>query len=169
MNPSWCLQTGRLLLTPVTWSDLPDLVTLKGDPRAYAVMLGGVRSQTGVADELAQELADWSRLGYGMWAIRLLATNRFVGIAGLQERPDGRGVGLRFSLLPGDQGFGYASEAAGAALRFGHDRADLGRIVAMAREDNFASKTVLGAIGMRECDRFLRDGVTLLIFESEIG
>ena len=168
MNLSWCLQTGRLQLTPVSWADLADLVALKGDPRAYAMMLGGVRTQTEVAEELAEEMADWPRLGFGMWSVRLLSTRRFVGIVGLQERPDGRGVGLRFSLLPSDQGLGYASEAAGAALRFGHDRAGLTRIVGVTREDNFASMTVLGAIGMQHRETFSRDGVVLLLSESTV-
>jgi RimJ/RimL family protein N-acetyltransferase len=166
MNPAWRLQTGRLLLTPVGWTDLADLVALKGDPRAYAVMLGGVRSPVAVAEELAQEMADWSRLGYGMWAIRHSGTDQFVGIVGLQARPDGRGVGLRFALVPSGQGRGFASEAAGAALRFGHDRVSLPRIVAIARDDNVSSRQVLGAIGMSQCDVFLRDGVPMLVFQS---
>ena len=45
----------------------------------------------------------------------------FVGITGLERRPDGRGVALRFALWPEAQGRGLAREAAGAALRFGHD------------------------------------------------
>lgn len=167
MSPSWRLQTGRLLLTPVTWSDLPDLVALKGDPRAYAVMLGGVRSRTAVADELAQEMADWARLGFGMWSIRTVGASRFVGVAGLQERVDGRGVGLRFALVAGETRQGFASEASGAVLRFGHNQADLERIVAVAREDNIASRQVLGAIGMREDSRFVRDGRQMLIFASQ--
>lgn len=166
MNPARHLQTGRLLLRPVSWRDLTNLTILKGDPRAYAPMLGGVRTPLLVADELAEEISAWSALGYGMFAVHTLEAPRFVGIAGLQDRPDGRGVALRFALRPEEQGHGFASEAAAAVLLCGHERCGLGRIVAVAREDNIASRTVLGAIGMVECGQFLRDGVTLLIFES---
>ena len=166
MNPSFQIQTGRLVLRPVGWADLADLTTLKGDPRAYAVMLGGVRAPARVAEELAEEIASWAQHGYGIWAVRTRDDGRFVGITGLQERADGRGVAMRFALMPDEQGQGFASEAAGAALRFGHDRAGLARIVAAAREDNFASRTVLGAVGMTPCERFVRDGVTLILFES---
>ena len=82
------------------------------------------------------------------------------------ERADGRGISLRFAFRLGAQGSGFAGEAAGAALRFGHDRARLRRVVAVARADNIASRQVLGSIGMSECDRFLRDGVPMLVFES---
>lgn len=167
MNPACRMQTGRLLLAPVTWSDLSDLVALKGDPRAYAVMLGGVRPPQIVAEELARETADWVRLGYGIWTIRTGSSFRFVGVAGLQERPDGRGVGLRFALSPDETRRGYASEAAGAVLHFGHERAGLVKIIAVAREDNIASRQVLGAIGMREAGSFLRYGGQMLIFASE--
>jgi Zn-dependent metalloprotease len=34
-------------------------------------MLGGVRSEAQVGAELASEVSDWSRLGYGIWAIRV--------------------------------------------------------------------------------------------------
>lgn len=166
MNPSFQIQTGRLVLRPVGWADLADLVALKGDPRAYAVMLGGVRGPGQVADELAEDISAWAQRGFGIWSVRTQVDGRFIGMVGLQERADGRGVALRFALMPDEQGQGYASEAAGAALRFGHDRAGLLRIVAAAREDNFASRTVLGAVGMAPCERFERDGVTLVVFES---
>jgi len=51
-------------------------------------------------------------------------------------------------------------------LRFGHDWAGLERIVAAAREDNFASRAVLGAIGMVQVDAFVREGLVILVFQS---
>ena len=75
-------------------------------------------------------------------------------MTGVHERPDGRGFGLRFALRPQARGHGFAREAAGAALRFAHEQAGLARVVAVARETNFDSRTVLGAIGMRPADKF---------------
>ena len=89
----------------------------------------------------------WGANGFGVWTIRDAVTRAFVGITGLQDRPDGRGVALRFALWPEAQGRGLAREAASAALRFGHERVGLTRIVAVAREVNFASRMVLGGIG----------------------
>jgi RimJ/RimL family protein N-acetyltransferase len=160
------LHTGRLVLRPVGWHDLADLVALKGDPRAYAVMLGGVRSPVQVAEELADEISEWGRHGYGIWAIREATSERFIGLTGLQHRPDGRGVGLRFALLPHEQGRGYASEAAAAALRFGHERAGLACILAVSREDNISSRQVLGGIGMSVATYFVRSGVSMIVYES---
>jgi len=166
MNPTWSVQTGRLLLQPVWGGDLADLQRLKADPRVFAVMLGGVRSPTQAAEELAADIGFWGRHGVGMWTVRDREALHFRGIVGILERPDGRGMALRFALVAGEQGHGFAAEAAGGALRFGHERAGLPRIVAVAREDNFASRTVLGAVGMRQCDAFDRAGRRMLVYES---
>ena len=166
MNPTWILRTGRLLLTPVGGADLPDLRALKADPQVFAVMLGGVRGPADVAEELARDVIAWGANGFGIWAVREVDTRRFVGIAGLETRPDGRGVALRFAVGPDAQGRGLAREAAGAALRFGHERARLARIVAVARESNVGSRVVLGAIGMSACDTFAQHGFRMVLFES---
>ena len=166
MNPFQTLRTGRLVLTPVSGGDLPDLRALKADPRVFAVMLGGVRNAAQTADDLARDVVSWAEHGYGIWAVREAAGGRFVGITGLENRLDQRGVALRFAVWPELQGRGFAREAAAAALRFGHDSAGQKRIVAVAREANFASRTVLGGIGMAACERFTRDGHAMILYES---
>ncbi len=165
MTPPWAIRTGRLLLTPVGWQHIADLCALKGDPRVYATMLGGVRGPVQVAAELAEDTQFWARNRAGMWMVHDL-NDQAVGLTGLHERTDGRGIALRFAFRPETRGRGVAREAAGAALRFAHDRAGLRRVVAVSREDNIASRTVLGAIGMRESGEFLRDGDRMLIYES---
>jgi RimJ/RimL family protein N-acetyltransferase len=147
-------------------ADLADLRALKADPRVFAVMLGGVRSWAETAAELAEDVIFWGAHGYGIWAVRERAGNAFVGITGLRDRPDGRGVGLRFALWPEAQGRGLAREAAFAALRYGHEQARLVRIIGVARESNFASRTVLGGIGMTECDGFIQRGFAMVVYES---
>ncbi len=162
---AWVLDTARLRMAPVGHWDLRDLVALKGDPLAFAQMLGGVRGPVRVAEELAEEIQDWGRYGYGMWSVRAVR-GRFLGITGLMHRPDGRGVGLRFAFWPQARGVGLASEAAGAALNYAHDVAGLVRVVGVAAEHNFASRMVLGSIGMVEVERFERDGISRLVYQS---
>jgi RimJ/RimL family protein N-acetyltransferase len=166
MNPVRQLLTARLRMVPVSGGDLRDLVALKGDPRAFAQMLGGVRSAVQVAEELAADIQGWGEFGFGMWAVRDRAGAKFLGLAGLMHRPDGRGVALRFAFWPDARGVGLAREAAGAALRFGHEVADMPRIIAVAREENFASRMVLGAVGMAEVERFFRHDISLLVYHS---
>ncbi len=166
MNATWILRTARLVLTPVTGADLPDLQAIKADPRVFAIMLGGVRGAARAAEELSADMVAWGANGYGVWTIRDNVTRAFLGLTGLQDRPDGRGVALRFALWPEAQGRGLAREAASAALRFGHERAGLTRIIAVAREENFASRMVLGGIGMTERETFIQDDHVMVLFES---
>lgn len=163
-NPAWVVKTARLAMDPVSWADLPDLRALKADPRVFAVMLGGVRTAARTAEELAQDIAFWGSHGCGIWSVR--AAGAFLGITGFMQRPDGRGVALRFALWPEVHGQGLAREAAGAALRFGHDHAGLSRVVAIARETNIASRTILGGIGMIEAESFLQAGHRMVLYES---
>ena len=166
MSPIWTIRTGRLLLRPVSRTDLPALVAIKGDPRIYAVMLGGVRNPVQVAEELAEDIVFWGAHGVGMWSVRELEDGPLVGLVGLHARPDGRGLGLRMAFHPDAQGRGLAREASGAALRFAHERASIGRVVAVARESNIGSRMVLGGIGMTECETFERDGHRMILYES---
>ena len=164
MSNTWVLRTARLVLSPVGGADLADLRRFKADPSVFAVMLGGVRNYSQTADDLARDITNWGRHGFGIWAMR--EAGRFVGISGLEYRPDGRGVALRFAVSHEAQGRGLAREAAFAALRFGHERAELARIIAVARESNFASRMVIGTIGMREAGSFEQGGYEMMVYES---
>ena len=156
------------MLTPVGGADLPDLIALKSDPRVFAIMLGGVRSPMRTMEELAEDVACWGANGWGMWIVRTRECGAFVGITGLMRRPDGRGVALRFALWPEAQGQGLAREAAGTALRYGHEQAGLARIVAVARASNFASRQVLGSTGMAEAEQFVPGGHPMVLYASTV-
>jgi len=157
------LRTPRLIVSPVTWQDIDEIARLKADPGAFGLMLGGIRTHAQSEADMADDLALWARRRVGMFTIR--ENGRFVGITGLHERPDGRGIGLRFALWPWATGRGIAREAAAAVLNYAHDEG-LTRVIAVARETNIASRMILGGIGMRVCDCFDRDGHTMLVFES---
>jgi RimJ/RimL family protein N-acetyltransferase len=165
MPKHWVVETGRLVLRPVAPEHLPELVRLKGDEAAFGLMLHGVRTPQRTAEELADDIAFWRVRGYGTWAVFEVESGRFLGIVGLMERPDGRGVALRFALWPWSRGKGFAREAAKAALTFGH-RAGLGRIIAIARESNTASRAVLRDIGMRPAGGFDHQGHPMVVLES---
>ena len=160
------VRTARLLLKPVGWPDLNDMVALKGDAGAFGLMLGGVRSRAQTTEEMADDITFWARRRVGIFTI--WEAERFQGMTGLHERPDGLGLGLRFAIWSQARGRGIAREAAAAALRFAHDHGET-RVVAVARESNFASRTILGGIGMNVCSGFQRNGTAMLIYESVRG
>ena len=164
--PGRLVRTPRLTLVPPGRENLPDLIRLKGDARVFELMLHGTRDAARTREELEDDIEFWRVRGYGTWSVFERGTGEFLGIAGLMERPDGRGVALRFALWPKCRGRGYAREAAAAALEFGHRAGGLPRIIAVARETNTASRAVLADIGMRECDEFRYQGHRMLVYES---
>lgn len=157
------VRTPRLLLKPVTWRDMEDMVRLKADGGAFGRMLGGVRSRQQAELEMADDIAFWACHRVGIFTIH--EQGRFVGMTGIHDRPDGRGFALRFALFPWASGRGIAREAASAALNFAHD-AGINKVIAVAAESNVASRTILGGIGMRVEEKFERDGQTMLVYES---
>lgn len=159
------LTTARLSLLPPGREHLPDLIRLKADVRVFGFMLHGTRSPERTKEELEDDMEFWLVRGYGTWSVFERATGEFLGICGLMERPDGRGVALRYALWPECRGKGYAREAARAALDFGH-QAGLKRIIAVARADNGSSISVMHDIGMRICGDFRHQNHEMLIFES---
>jgi RimJ/RimL family protein N-acetyltransferase len=167
LNENWTVRTPRLVLRPVCYEDLVDLCAIKADSRVFAIMLGGVRTTAQTMDDLADDIRFWGAHGVGMWSVR--EAGRFEGVTGMMHRSDGRGMSIRFAFWPDGRGRGLAREAANAALRFGHENAGLARIVAVAREGNIASRTLLGAIGMRQCEEFQRQGHSMVVYESIKG
>lgn len=163
--PARLVRTARLTLAPPGKENLPDLIRLKGDSRVFELMLHGTRSEARTREELEDDIDFWAVRGYGTWCVFHTESGEFLGICGLMERPDGRGVALRFALWPECRGHGYAREAARAGLEFGH-RAGLARIIAVAWEENRASRQVLSDIGMEECDAFDHRGRHMIVYES---
>jgi RimJ/RimL family protein N-acetyltransferase len=159
------ITTERLSLLPPAPEQLPDLIRLKADARVFGVMLHGVRTPARTREELEDDIDFWQVRGYGTWSVFVRGTGEFLGICGLMERPDGRGVALRYALWPECRGKGYAREAAKAALAFGH-AAGLRRIIAVARYTNHASRAVMTDIGMTACADFTHKGEAMLVFES---
>ncbi|WP_426958822.1 GNAT family N-acetyltransferase [Muricoccus radiodurans] len=164
------VRTARLTLLPVGLENLDDLVRLKADPRVFEVMLHGVRTPERTREELEDDVDFWAVRGYGTWAVHLdghaqRGSGEFLGIVGLMERPDGRGVALRYALWPECRGRGYAREAARAALDYAH-AAGVRRVIGVARETNEASRGVMEEIGMTAAGEFRNQGHRMIVFES---
>lgn len=139
------------------------MARLKSNIAAFGAMLDGVRTRVQAEADMADDIALWARRGVGIFSI--FEQDVFVGMTGMHERPDGRGLGLRIALFPQSAGRGIAREAAGRALSFTLDAGEE-RVVAVTREDNLPSRIVLGSIGMTLAEQFPRDGQTMLLYEK---
>lgn len=90
--------------------------------------------------------------GWGVWAAEFLDTKEFIGFVGLnipsENLPCSPCVEVLWRLARPYWGYGYATEAAVAALRVGFEQLDLQEIVSFAVVGNHRSRAVMERLGM---------------------
>jgi len=144
-----CIETQRLRLRPFRIKDLEDLAALNADPQVMRDFSEPLSRQE-VRESLAWFAAEWNRLGFGWFAVFDRASDAFVGQCGLQcleGNPQACDVELAFAFHRRFWGRGYGTEAARAVLAFGFDIAGLQEVVAVAQEQNHASRRLLERLG----------------------
>lgn len=143
------LETERLLLRPVEYMDIDQLVALWADPDVTCFM-GGPRDRDTVRDILDEEASLPPAGPYGQWPLIEKAGGRVAGDCGLIEK-DVDGVAeieLVYVLARHAWGKGYATESGEALLRLAFDVLGLTRVVSLIDPRNEASKRVATKLGM---------------------
>jgi len=132
-------------------SDLEPFAGLNGDPEVmehFPATLSRAESDAFVARIEAR----FERDGYGLWALEVAETGRFIGYTGLAPQTfpahftPAVEVGWRLARFA--WGHGFATEAARAALAFGFERARLEEIVSFTATTNVRSQAVMQRLGM---------------------
>jgi RimJ/RimL family protein N-acetyltransferase len=145
------LTTDRLLLRPWTDADRGPFAAMNSDPAVmehFPAMMTHEESDAFV-DRIGAQLAEW---GFGLWALEVRDTGRFIGFTGL-SRPSFEAhftpaVEIGWRLSKDAWGNGYATEAARAALAYGFGPAGLDEIVSFTATTNLPSQRVMQRIGM---------------------
>jgi RimJ/RimL family protein N-acetyltransferase len=90
--------------------------------------------------------------GFGLWALELVVTGRFIGFTGLNPMPDGTpgagGMEVGWRLARHAWHRGYATEAARASLVVGFGPAGLDEIWSITAVQNGPSRAVMRRLGM---------------------
>ncbi len=148
------LRTERLVLRGFTETDLAVWnLTLFADPDVTRYLpIDGPLADEDLDRALARGRAHWSDRGYGVWALEDDGTGGLAGHCGLRYLDEVRETEVYYALAKPFWGRGLGTEAAGAALGFGFDRAGLTRIVAYAVPENTSSTRVMEKLGMRKED-----------------
>jgi ribosomal-protein-alanine N-acetyltransferase len=142
------LVTDRLVLRPVTPADQAGLLAHWRAPQVRRFLFDGavlpVADVTRVIDDSA---ASFAAAGYGLWLIHESGGRDLVGTAGLRPLDD-LGIEVIYSLDPGMQGSGYATEAARAVVNYALGPLGLPEVLAEIDQDNAASAAVAQRLGM---------------------
>ncbi|MEV4747969.1 GNAT family N-acetyltransferase [Streptosporangium sp. NPDC049248] len=150
------LTTERLLLRGSNEDDIDPLAAMNADPEVMRYIGDGSVSpldRDRTAAGIARAQREWEERGFGMLSVVVRETGQFAGWVALTvptflpEILPAVEIGWRLSRR--HWGVGYATEAAGALLRFGLIDCGLDRVVSIRHVDNLRSKRVMDKIGMR--------------------
>jgi RimJ/RimL family protein N-acetyltransferase len=145
------LRTPRLLLRQWRDADLAPFATLNADPEVTEHL--PARLTRTESDEMARFLrAAIAAQGWGLWAVEIPDQAPFIGFVGLNEpRFEAHftpAVEIGWRLARAYWGYGYATEAAWAALRFAFAELQLDEVVSMTATVNLRSQRVMQRLGM---------------------
>ncbi|MDP9416229.1 MAG: GNAT family N-acetyltransferase [Pseudomonadota bacterium] len=149
------IETDRLLLRAYEPAHFGPFFELMADPETFRFSERGAMTSDEAWGRLLRHIGQWSVTGYGLFAVEEKASGRFVGEAGLADFR--RQLGARFdaapeaswTIAPAAQGRGYATEAAGAALKWMEDRFGSMRAVCLVHLQNGPSLRVAEKLGFR--------------------
>jgi len=145
------LRTDRLRLRPFTLADAADVRRLAGDPRVSATALDLPHPfEDGMAEAwIGTHPQRFAAGTLAAFAVTSREGTELYGAVGLMIEPAHRRAELGYWLGTPYWGRGYATEAAGAVIRYGFDRLGLQRIHANHLVRNPGSGRVLQKLGMR--------------------
>jgi RimJ/RimL family protein N-acetyltransferase len=151
------IETRRLLLRRWRDADREPFAELNGDPETLVFFPSTLtRSES---DALADRIeARFEAHGYGLWALEVKQTGRFIGFTGLapmqDDVPGAGGTEIGWRLARHAWHRGYATEAALAARDVAFTGAGLAELWSMTSVLNTPSQAVMRRIGMTEAARF---------------
>ncbi len=147
------LETDRIRLRGWLEKDFAPYLALVSDPDRMRHVGAGVMTETEARDEFQAMQVQWRERGYGVFVIAELVSDRPLGFTGLWESPMLDEPELSWSLFPGCEGFGYASEGAALARDWAWRKKGIGPLMSLVHPDNRPSRGVaerLGAVIERE-------------------
>jgi RimJ/RimL family protein N-acetyltransferase len=151
------IETARLILRPWRDSDLPLFAEQNADPVVMRYLVGPLARQQS-DDYVAQAVRHLAETGYCKWAVEAPGVAPFIGAVGLSrvkfEASFTPAVEVAWRLHRNYWGFGYATEAARAAIEDGFTRVGLQEIVALTVPGNTASQQIMQRLGMTRTIEF---------------
>lgn len=120
MTDAPVLETDRLILRQHRQEDFEPYAAFYAHPTAPR-HIGGPRSRQDAWRALGYMIGHWTLRGYGMFALEEKATGAYVGRAGPYFPEGWPEPEIGWTLMLGQTGKGYATEAATRARRWAYD------------------------------------------------
>ncbi len=151
------LETERTILREIVETDAAFVLDLLNQP-SFIKYIGdrNVRTVEAARDYIESRFTEgYRKFGFGMWAVELKETGDVIGLCGFVKRDALPDADVGFAFLPQFERCGYGFETASAAMRFGQEKLNFARVLAITSKDNDASGKLLGKLGF-EFERLIR-------------
>jgi RimJ/RimL family protein N-acetyltransferase len=155
MRTAPVLSTARLRLRPHVLDDMAALEAFYATDRA--AFMGRPKTRTQLWYGFASEVGSWDLMGHGAWAITT-QDGALVGQVAITQPPHFPEREIGWLLFEGQDGKGYATEAALAALRWGW-QAGFATLVSYITPENARSVALARRLGaVHDPDAALPEG-----------
>jgi RimJ/RimL family protein N-acetyltransferase len=170
-SPDWPLETARLTLRPLLPDDFAPFAAIQGDAEVARWLYNEPRCGAEAQAHFDRKRAGSSLGAEGDWmscAMVERVTGVMVGDLSFHWVSDEHRTGeIGFIVAPGQQGKGYATEAAGALLDWAF-AAGFHRVIGRVEPRNTASARVLEKLGMRREALFVENEWVKGEWQSEL-
>jgi len=145
------LETEQLLLRRWREEDKAPFAAMNADPAVMEFFPAALSRAE--SDDLADRFdAELDERGFCPWAVEVRESGTFIGFIGLHAVPDtlsfAPAVEVGWRMARPFWGRGFATQGAGAALRYGFEELALDEIVSMTSVVNLRSRRVMERLGM---------------------
>lgn len=149
------LITSRLVIREFCMADLDEQYTILSNPQTMRFYPAPFSFEE-CEQWIQRSLDSYRAVGYGLWAVTLKGTNRFIGDCGItMQNIDGQQLPeIGYHINDAFTCRGYATEAACACRNFAFDTLDMPTVYSYQSYLNIPSRRVAEKIGMRLVKRF---------------
>jgi RimJ/RimL family protein N-acetyltransferase len=153
------IETNRLILRQFTIDDAWLIYDLNIDPEVTKYTGDPVLDIDHAGQVLAKNiLPQYELYNHGRWAVHIKKDLSFIGWCGLKTRPERNEIDLGYRFMKKSWGYGYATEAAMACIKYGFETLKIKKITGRAMPGNLASLKVLQKCGMQYIGDEIVDG-----------
>jgi len=161
------IETARTYIREFTLADAE--AVLKFNSNAQVTKYTGDAGMVNSLEQARQVisdiwLAEYSKHGYGRWAVVDKASDTVIGFCGLKFIPSLGIPDIGYRFFPEYWGKGYATETAKACIAYCNDHLGVHEYFADVMADNIASVKLIRKLGLKFNGFIQEDGFTFMRF-----
>jgi RimJ/RimL family protein N-acetyltransferase len=145
------LETKRLTLREIVQTDDKFILDILNQP-SFIKYIGDrkVRNLAQAAKYIESRFTrSYNENGFGMYLVELKTNNEPIGLCGFVKRDSLPEADIGFAFLPQFEKNGYALESAAAMMKYGREKLNLKRVLAITTQDNESSVRLLEKLNFK--------------------